>query len=387
MGVTKIEKNGFTLEEFKRDYTDGISVKDLALKYGYNNSTALFPLIKKLNLQLKTNKWTKEQIQYLQENYNNEEWEILIENLKPFKKDDIIKKASNLNLTREYFWYSDEEINILKENYGKRDIKDIKQMLNNKSIQSIYVKANKLGLHMREKWDGEDISKLIKLYPLYTNEELLYYFPNRSLVSISSMATMKLNLKKEITRYSDEYKEKTKLSLVEKLIDFANEIGRTPTSDEVQLNGELPGIVSYYRYFGTYKQACLHAGLEVNTSIFGKSFHYISENGDVCLSSKELEITNLLIKSNIKYVKEVLYRDIIEDKSLQLIRCDWYIGNIVVEYFGMPEKSSYKKRMEMKINLCKEKNIPLISLLPKDLNKNYKGLLEKFKEYDIEIKL
>ena len=47
---------------------------------------------------------------------------------------------------------------------------------------------------------------------------------------------------------------------------------------------------------------------------------------------------------------------------------DWFINNkIVVEYFGL-NSESYNAKTKNKILLCKENNIPIISLFQKDIS-------------------
>lgn len=381
-------KYRFNTEDFIRDYNDGMSLDDMQTKYGYKNKTGLFPTIKNLGLQPKLNRWTKEKLSYLKENYGNASWEDLLQNLSPFKKGDITTKACKLNLKREHFNYSLEEVEILKKYYGSVTFEEIKALLPHRSDTSIMCKANSLGLTMREKWTKEEDEKLILLYPHNTNEELLFYFPNRTITSIQSRATMFLKLAKDREFQNQKYREQTRVKLLNDLKGFAVELGRTPTSEEINLKEGIAGHNSFHRYFGSYANACAEAGLEVNVSIFGKSYHYTSEDGSRCLSSKELEITNILIHSDINFEKEVLYRDILSKDDLRMIRCDWLINSdVIVEYFGMPEKEYYRERMDEKINLCIDHNAKLISLLPEDLKNNYKGMKNKFMEFNIDLSI
>lgn len=328
--------------------------------------------------------WTNKKDELLVKLYPIEDWDTLLEVFKPLKKDTIVHRAKKLNVTRRKI-YTEEQIEFLKENYNTMSIKELSEKLG-KTEPSIMTKANKLGLVKMEKWSEEDIQNLIKIYPYYTNEELLKFFPNRSLVGISSMATMKLNLYKDEKYLSEKYYKNENERMLKELVDYSIELGRTPTSDEVQENKRLSGIASYYRNFGSYSNACRDAGLEINVSLFGKSIHHVSKNGDVCLSSKELEITNILIDNNISYKKELLYKDILKDEYLPSIRTDWYINDeIIVEYFGMAEKEYYRKRMNEKIDLCKVNELPLIELYPNDIKHNYKGLVNKFSEYGIDL--
>lgn len=374
-------------EEFIYDYKNNMSLDDLVIKYGYKSKSGIFFLIKKLGLPPRTNQWNKEKINILKDHYPSSDWEILLELLSPFKKEDIITKAYKLKIKRECYGYSQEDEQFLKDNYTTMSVEEISEKLK-KSTASIMTKANKLGIVKMGKWSDEDIQKLIELYPYYTNEELINFFPNRSITGMSSMATMKLNLKKDEEFLQDKYYELERMRLLSELIAFSETLGRTPTGREINENKNMSGLMTYHRHFGSYTDACKEAGLEVNYSLFGKSFHLESKNGDICLSKKEKEITDLLIDNNINYKKEVLYKDILNDENMKNIRCDWLINDdIIVEYFGMAEKDYYKVRMEEKIALCQEMGLKLISLERKDIRKNFNGLINKFKQYDINIKV
>jgi hypothetical protein len=371
-------------DNFIKDYNSNMTIEEIAKKYGYTSLSSVYKLIKKFGLPPRLNRWTKEKITLLKQNYPYADWNILLEILSPFKKEDIITKAYKLKIKRECYGYSPEDEQYLIDNYDSISIKELCDKLN-KTEASIMTKANKMGLVKMEKWSNDDIEKLIKLYSYYTNEELLKFFPNRTITGISSMATMKLNLHKDEKYLSDKHYKQEKERMLKDLIKYANELERTPTCEEIQENKKLSGIASYHRIFGSYSEACQLAGLEVNANLFGSPIHYLSKNGDLCLSKKELEITNLLIDNNIKYKKEVLYRDILQDDELPYIRCDWLIDDVIVEYFGFPEKEDYKLRMNAKINLCKENNLQLIDLYQKDIRKKFKGLISKFAKYGIII--
>ncbi|WP_404323944.1 hypothetical protein LG298_09810 [Cytobacillus firmus] len=389
MGLRKVKKRLTDLEikNFIFDYNSGMTIKDIAKKYNYSNDANIYFLVNKYIVNKRNNRWTLDQVKILKEKYPYEEWDILLEELSPFGKGDIIVKAYKLGITRDCYGWSDEELNILSTQYEISTFIEIRELLPNKSESAIWAKASKLGLTMREKWKEEEVRKLKETYPFYTNEELLQFFPNRTIKSISSMASKILRLNKAID-YKEKYRNQTKKMLIDSLIDFARSLNRTPTSIEIQENPNLSGVMSYHRYFGSYANACKEANLDINHIIFGRSYHFISEKGDICLSSKELEITNIFIANNLLYEKEVLYRDFLEDESLNLIRMDWLIdGEIVVEYFGMADKEYYRERMDYKIELSEIYNFKMISILPNDLKNGYSGMIDKFRKFNIEIKL
>ena len=386
LGLYLVKPVNIDKEQFVYDYKNlKMTIKQLATKYNCGEGT-IHKFINDNKIPLNTRRWTTEKIKYLKENYSFEDWDIILDSLYPFDKEAIIAKAYKLQIPRECFGWSEEEIRILIKFYENVSFSDIKNMIPDKTDSAIMTKANKLGLSMREKWSEEDIELINKLYPFYTNEELLEYFPDRTLSAISSMGTMKLNLNKSpelLLRIKDENKKK----LLEDLIAFANELGRTPTTNEISENKELAGISSYTRYFGTYTDACIEADLPVNQAVywFGEKRDPIySKNNDNCLSIAEKIITDFMIDNGVVYEKSesLMYKNYINDDRFGRKRFDWLIDNeVIVEYFGMMEQNFYRKKTEIKLKLCNDNNVKIIDLYPEDLKNNLKGIKEKLAPY------
>jgi hypothetical protein len=119
-------------------------------------------------------------------------------------------------------------------------------------------------------------------------------------------------------------------------------------------------------------------GLTPNSNIFGKVTRHKSKNNDVCFSKSEVIITNFMIDNNVFYKKEEPYSKYFPIEIVGKRTVDWVIGeNIFVEYFGLPEKPNYYKRMEQKRKFCRDYGIILIELYRNDLKK----LHSIFKEY------
>ncbi|MED4046818.1 hypothetical protein P4640_27870, partial [Priestia aryabhattai] len=201
MGLRKIKKRltDWELKNFISDYNSGMTIKDLAAKYKYGNDTNIYYLVNKYIANKRNNRWTQEQIRILKGKYPYENWNILLRELAPFNKNEIISKAYRLGIGREVYGWSDEELNILLTQYEFTTFKEIKELLPNKSEAAIWTKAYKLGLSMKEKWSEGEINIMKERYPHYTNQELLHFLPNRTIKSISSMASkvLKLNKTKE----------------------------------------------------------------------------------------------------------------------------------------------------------------------------------------------
>lgn len=165
-------------------------------------------------------------------------------------------------------------------------------------------------------WTEEEKELFIKLYPYYTTRYLLqHYFPDKKRHNLANMAH-RLGIKKQ---YKARRYDKDIMLL--QLKELADKLGRTPLYDELLENG-LPSFQSYYRYFGSYKDACVQAGLQPIECLFGKSKHWMVADDIVCLSEKEYIITKFLLDHNIEFEKEKRYADIINDDRCGQKRCD-----------------------------------------------------------------
>lgn len=271
--------------------------------------------------------------------------------------------------------YSIEEIDFIKNNYLHMTCKEIGQILGREE-SAIHTKMNRLGLRKNTKWNEKDLKKLYQYYPIYPN----FYITNNIIKNHSKesiiMKASELKIKKNRKFHY------TKNQLKEILINFAKEIDRTPTINDVHNNTEMPSVSTYSRYFGSYEKACLEANLEIKKCIFGEyTTRDIAKDGKtVCLSNSELLITNFLIDNKVRFEKEKLYSDILK-QEVGLKRCDWYLTdyNVIVEYFGLWNKEFYKEKMEQKILLCQENNQKIIAITDKRLIE--KKLIDIFKDY------
>jgi len=368
-----------------QDYLNGINCQEIAKKYGYSDGASIYYILKKYNIELNRNDiWSEEQIQILKTCYPATEWDELLELLKPFDKDGITHKASDLNIKRllNSEW-SEEDIDILKEYYGEKSTKQLAILLPYRTESSIVTKGYKLGLESRIRWSDEDIEIFIKEYPIKTNKELANIF-NRTPNAVMAQG-VKLGLKKDLDEHL--YITYDKEKLIRDLKDFALFLGRTPLAQEISENKEMAHHNTYGRCFNGYVNACQVAGLEPNYSgnIFSNNT-YRSKNNDLCLSHPELIITNLFIDNSLGYEKEVYYSAFTDDIRCGYKRCDWFLANdIIVEYFGLQRKEFYQKRTEEKQKICKDNNLTLLELYPEDMKHGLKGLINKFKEHGIKL--
>ena len=95
--------------------------------------------------------------------------------------------------------WSLEEIEIIKNNYLNMTDEEISEkLLPNRSKKSIEKQRLKYGFKKQkanEIWSKDEIDTIIKLYPLYTDEELIDFLPNRTKRAIEQKG-LELGLKK-----------------------------------------------------------------------------------------------------------------------------------------------------------------------------------------------
>ena len=150
----------------------------------------------------------------------------------------------------------------------------------------------------------------------------------------------------------------------------------------ISSNHNAEGLKCYETYitrFGSIKNVCDMCGINYdlsnkNNGSFG-SYH-LDNNGNICNSCVEKEISNYFINNGIKFEKEYPYKNLI--KGCRFV-FDWRIeiNNkfYYVEYAGLYDKNSknkniikYSKKIEDKISILKENNIidSCIFIYPKD---------------------
>ncbi|SRR5258708_3860575 len=147
--------------------------------------------------------------------------------------------------------------------------------------------------------------------------------------------------------------------LLKELQLLANNLGRTPTRRECKYWSTC------IRHFGSWNKALIAAGLTPNRSLNQKMYRRRickAIDGHVCNSVSESIIDNWFFNNNIPHKKEVLY-------PVGRHTADWKIEhNVFVEYFGLANDSErYDIEIKRKRSICKEYEIRLIEIYPKDL--------------------
>jgi len=160
--------------------------------------------------------------------------------------------------------------------------------------------------------------------------------------------------------------------------DFIDDCGVVPSYKTAQYTYILPSPKTVIRRFN-----CLWNEFIEMIGYTPNECRYISaeaKDGTRCTSSCEVIVHNYLLTLPVdKLEKETMYRDILDDTTLQIEagfkRLDWtfdYNGfHYYIELFGMMGFKEYDKRHDEKISLITRDNKlnNFIAIYPKDLNK------------------
>ncbi len=194
-------------------------------------------------------------------------------------------------------------------------------------------------------------------------------------------------------------KKKSDEEMLGDYVELYNEIGRLPLRLDLDKSSITSTSNSYLRRFGDLKQLWDILDLDYTVKdVFnlGRGYTCLDDDGELCKSEMERLITNIFIKNNIKFNKEIKYKDVNKSLKRNWVM-DWYFPDqkIIVEYFGMWSKESlhrntavgkYSRKVLNKQKFCKENNIKLISILPHDItNTNSEKFLNKFDEHGMSL--
>jgi hypothetical protein len=302
-------------------------------------------------------KWTENKYEILKKYYSNSSQELICQLLENNCWQSICHHAEKIGLRREtkYQWNKDKD-KILEIYYYDSPWEKLFDLLSNNNKSSIQNRARKLGLKRKSNYSEKEERYLRDNYLVLNDEELSKYL-DRSISSVKSKLS-KMHLK----RSNIDWENTSKEVLLNMLMELSEKLGRTPGGRELTQHG-LPSPITYTRYFGTYANACDLIGIRTDSLYGNRCF---SKNGDVCLSNCEAIVTDYLISNKIFYKKDEYYFKYIDTKSRKKV--DWVLSDgTFVEYFGLPNKSYYKKKMEEKREICKNNNIKLIEIFSDNL--------------------
>ena len=164
-----------------------------------------------------------------------------------------------------------------------------------------------------------------------------------------------------------------KQEMLDRLIQLSEELGCQPTQKDIYYCEYTPSINKYKKEFGSISNALYILGFKPNNKIL------ISPKGNKALSGYEYRFLLMLEKYNIKFEKEVYYKDYVKNFNRKY-RFDFKIefDNKVyfIEIFGIDENKSYDKKTAEKKQLCKDNNLKLIDLYGYDLLRSTDDIYE-----------
>jgi hypothetical protein len=136
----------------------------------------------------------------------------------------------------------------------------------------------------------------------------------------------------------------------------------------IKVSSLLPWTETVKEIFGTWAHLLEQAGL-LSQRQRGRGGHQsIATDGHLCLSMGERAVCEFLAKNNISHEKEPMYP---LDEKLNpngLLRGDFLIGTLIVEFAGMMGNPDYAARMKNKEALAKSRNIPWLKLETSELD-------------------
>ncbi len=170
-----------------------------------------------------------------------------------------------------------------------------------------------------------------------------------------------------VSQYDDDFLES-------EFHRFVEQNGRVPSVHEFN-NSEYPSFWCYQQRFGSWNKAVINYGYEINDSNVKTTL----EDGEICASSYELKISNWLKNNNIKYDRNIKYKDFVDSYKGKM-DCDYkiYYNDKIyfIEMAGFINKKKNKSDIEKRY---------LIRLSEKEeLLKKSKVNYKIIKRYEIE---
>lgn len=432
----------FLTDEFWRYYeefgvypklSDLVSNSNYPSVSGYNKHWGNWSnFLRELNI-ISDDGWYVDDEIILTEMYSNDKISIKeIENelIGKISWNEIIRKAKSMNLKRSNFYIKRSYgVGKTKEERIKIAIEGIKDLYNDLDrIPTVhdyeeYSKLNNLlrrrniEIGLNKKFSDicfdlfKDRNKNVKTKDQLLNEltslkEKLGRVPMAKELTTYGLSEKKAYMRKFGMTYQELIESlgwsvstprlnfRTEEELLEDYSHFYKTLKRLPLLDDINNNENMSSYSTYIKYFGSLKNIWDILEIDYVSQMYslGSGFTCLDKNKDVCRSTQEMDITNLLIDSNIFYIKEKAYSDLIIFDNYNKWRMDWYLPdyNLCVEYFGLYNDNQlnrstrlgkYSRKVKKKIDTCQNNNIKLVALYREDIEDNYKGVKEKLALY------
>ena len=149
-----------------------------------------------------------------------------------------------------------------------------------------------------------------------------------------------------------------------KTIQQLNQAGITleELSYAIKVSSLLPWTGTVTEMFGSWAHFLEKAGL-LSQRQKGRGGHQsIASDGHLCLSMGERAVCEFLAKNGIEHSREPKYPF---DENLNpngLLRGDFYVDGVIIEFAGMMSNPEYASKMKNKSKLAKKNGIPWLKL-------------------------
>ena len=130
----------------------------------------------------------------------------------------------------------------------------------------------------------------------------------------------------------------------------------------MKVSSLLPWTETIKEMFGSWAHLLEESGL-LSQRQRGRGGHQsFASDGHLCLSMGERAVCEFLTKNNVVHEREPMYPF---DEKLNpngLLRGDFLVGRLIIEFAGMMSNTDYAARMKTKEKLAKSRDIPWLKL-------------------------
>lgn len=293
--------------------------KQMSDKYYINAGTIISRLQSIGVYKNKNHRFTKDDLQYLQEHYPKDDIEDILKHFPEVSKQQIFAYCSKHKIPSKYTIcgeWSSHDLNIIEKYYFDKTIDEIYIMINKRHTKNaIATKALKgFGYSKDRSWTDEEINILKKYYSVETVDEVLKRLPKRTRgATINKAIQLGLrNYTKLLFDWTDE-QEKFLINNWRNMSDpqIAEQIGRTSRS--VRDKRHYFGFMRMVNHFNKATYENLNKFLRGNTWEWKSNSMKNCDYQCVLTGSKDFAIHHLYSFSSI--VNEVLEENNFELKD------------------------------------------------------------------------
>jgi len=227
---------------------------------------------------------------------------------------------------------------------------------NNQALEhNMIIKFKLLAKELGHTPNSREIDKYSKLNKCYATKTYAEHFG--SIYKLQVLCAM-IPTKMGINRTPEEM-----LLDLKKLGQYINDI---PTADDIDACEFTCCSLQYLKIFGGMENSLLLAGFPKDKI---KKKWILTKGKTKCLSKYEYRIATILEENSFQFDKDTYYKDVIYNfnKKYKFDFIVYYKNKInYIEIFGIQDNETYYTKAKEKISICKENNIPLICLYPKD---------------------